>query len=383
MTSPIHHKNVEHRFSVKDITTIALLSGLAGTLSTFVGYLALQLNFIFGVEQGAGQILSGAHIMWLLLIAVLIPQPGSVIFGGFLKGLVEFFTGSSKGVMIILFSLTQGIAIEAVMWVMTKFKKKRHSVFSLATAGAISNLSYIMISQIVFFPGDYGDFSLYLLIILVMMIAAVISGIIFGGYLTYDIISIIKEADIWMFPDDQYDGASKAKENLNIFRKPYRILTVAIVIILILAGSGFALISIHNQLVFAEETSEFESPYICTVSGSVNNPYTFVYRDFSSQEVTIEAKLDGAVTHLPPDNYTGVPLRVIIDHAWPKNNSEKVIVRAQDNYEKTFNFTDVMNDSSLILKRHKQDEYNKWLWLIAGDYAGGYWVKMVSEVIIQ
>jgi energy-coupling factor transport system substrate-specific component len=97
-----------HYAEIKEIITIALLSSLGGTLSTFVGYLGNLVNLALGVPFGAGQFIAGLHVFWLVLIQAIIRKRGAGTFGGLLKGIVELFTGSTHGIVIVLVSLVQG-----------------------------------------------------------------------------------------------------------------------------------------------------------------------------------------------------------------------------------------------------------------------------------
>lgn len=356
----------EQFLKTQQIVIIALLSALGGTLSSFVSYLGLQLNFLVGTSEGAGQILGGAHVYWLLIIAVLVPRRGAVTYAGFIKGIIELFTGSPHGVLVILISIFQGFSIDMTFMIIKKLKHNVYSISSLSIAGSISCMSNIFVSQTLFYQG------LPLEIIGIMVLISAISGIIFGGFLANDTLKILQEAGLWNLQYSALD-IPKMKKSVykNILKSPKHITTSAVILIFISFGSLFALTTIQISST---------SPYSCNISGNVNNPYTFVYSEFNSNEVIIEAKLDGAVTHLPEANYTGFLLSEIITKANPKNGASLVRVIARDKYEASFNLNDILSDIKTIISI---DENNNWLWLIAGNYEGSYWVKMVQNIIIE
>ncbi|MCJ2532418.1 MAG: ECF transporter S component, partial [Candidatus Thermoplasmatota archaeon] len=91
--------------STKDLVTIALLSALGGVLSTYVGYLGNLMNHIVGVPFGAGQFMAGLHVLWIILAIGITKKKGAGTVTGALKGVVELFTGSTHGIVIVVVSL--------------------------------------------------------------------------------------------------------------------------------------------------------------------------------------------------------------------------------------------------------------------------------------
>lgn len=125
----------------------------------------------------------------------------------------------------------------------------------------------------------------------------------------------------------------------------------------------------------------FEPPWKgprCQVEGAVENPLSFHLSDFKHHETTISAELIGRVTHIPPQDYTGIPLKHIIKEAAPFDNAQNLRVIASDGYEVEFNLQEVLNDDKLVLIQE-----DDMLRLIAANYDGGYWVKLVNKIIIE
>lgn len=70
------------RFSNRDLLVIAVLSGIGGVMSTYIGYLGNLLNNLLGVPFGAGQFVAGLHVFCSGLLgqlglghACFLPQP--------------------------------------------------------------------------------------------------------------------------------------------------------------------------------------------------------------------------------------------------------------------------------------------------------------------
>ena len=114
------------------------------------------------------------------------------------------------------------------------------------------------------------------------------------------------------------------------------------------------------------------------MEGAVEKPLTFQLSDFKQHETTITAELKGEFTHVPPQEYTGIPLSIIIQEASPLARAEKLSIIATDGYKVDFSLQEVLGDSQLLLIREED-----MLRLIAGNYEGGYWVKMVNRIILE
>ena len=97
--------------STRNIVTVAILGSLGGSLSTFVGYLGNLINLSLGIPFGAGQFMAGLHVFWLILIRAIVAKRGTGTMGGLLKGLVELFTGSTHGKVIVVVSVVQGFPL--------------------------------------------------------------------------------------------------------------------------------------------------------------------------------------------------------------------------------------------------------------------------------
>jgi DMSO/TMAO reductase YedYZ molybdopterin-dependent catalytic subunit len=117
----------------------------------------------------------------------------------------------------------------------------------------------------------------------------------------------------------------------------------------------------------------FADPYTCEVKGLVEAPFSFRFEDFAAYEVTIEAELIGAYTHIPPTNYTGILITTILAQASPLSEATGLQVSARDGYVVRFeDLSAVMDDQDMLLTITDDG-----LWLIAGNYDGSLWVRQV------
>lgn len=343
----------------KEIVTIAILASLGGSLSTFVGYLGNLINLSLGVPFGAGQFLAGLHVFWLVLMRVLLPRRGVGSFGGLLKGLVELFTGSTHGIVIVFVSLIHGFVVDIAAEIGGEYTSDRTGMRIVWWLGAgVSSASNVWVLQAFYLAGV--DI-LYLLLISVL---AFCSGVIFAGYFAWETLEFLNDSGVahQSFSSNRIPLVTKTPTSVVKRNLP------AVIIILF--------ISLGSVLYFAFGAQLLSDSSTCEVAGLVDRPYIYRPSDFTEHVVTIEAELNGAYTHLPLSNYTGVPLSVILSAAIPKATAASLRVFARDGYVMLFpDLDDVMNDPDLILS---QNEHG--LWLIAGNYDGSYWVQKVSTL---
>ncbi|MFX1319839.1 MAG: ECF transporter S component [Promethearchaeota archaeon] len=341
-------------FTTRDLVTIAVLSALGGALSTFVSYIGQLFNAAVGTPFGAGQFLSGLHVFWIILAAGLIRKTGAATATGLLKGFVEFFTGSTHGIIVVLISLIQGLIIDIGFYAI----KQQDSLPIWTLIGGFAAASNVIVFQLFFFSGAP------LIFLALLVILAFASGIIFAGYFGHATTLLVLESRIYRRAATMNTVTPKSP-----WRRlgPYRLSALIFLIVIAFGASLYAVFVWRPVL----------DSLSCEVVGQVSHPFRFSYFSYSSQEVTIEAELIGSVTHLPPQNYTGIPLPVILADAQPATSATTLQVISYDGYRATFNLTAVLSDSEIILV------IDDGLRLVAKNYPGWFWVqKVVSFVII-
>lgn len=141
-----------------------------------------------------------------------------------------------------------------------------------------------------------------------------------------------------------------------------KILTVLILVAVVAALSGCT-------------NTTSDSPFRFEVKGKVDKPGTLDLKDYQDKFITLNAKLDGDYTHLPAQDYSGVPLRLILSEAGVKPGATQVKVIASDGYVQVFDLSNVTSNDNLILI-----EEENAVRLVAKGYAGGAWVRYVTAV---
>ncbi len=335
-------------FTTRELITVAVLSALGGVLSTYIGYLGNLINRVFVVPFGAGQLLAGLHVFWMILAYAITGKPGTGTLAGILKGMVEFLSGSTHGIPIILVSSIEGILVDLSINV---FRKP--STLAFCFAGAVASMSNVLVFQILYFSGVPVAY-----LMLIASVAA-LSGVIFAGYLGMGTHQVLITSHI---VKTRSNSLPSLKLNLQkIFASSC--------IILLTGGAAVYYTTINRP---------FADPLTCQVTGEVQ--YTFTYRppDFSEAQVTINAELKGEYTYIPPRDYAGTPIPAILAAATPKESAHSVTVIASDGYQATFDLTQVIDDDEMILVA--EDGH---LRLIAANYGGPYWVKQVCEIRVE
>ncbi|MFO8109767.1 MAG: ECF transporter S component [Thermoplasmata archaeon] len=342
-----------YHFSTKDLVTIALLSALGGGLSTYIGYLGNLINRMVGVPFGAGQFMAGLHVIWIVLAVGITRKKGVGTATGMLKGLVELFLGGTHGVVIVVVSLIQGLLVDAVLF--NDSTKEKRGLVPYSMAGGVSAASNVFVFQVFFFSG------VPFILILMLAILACGSGMIFGGYITLQMMDSLEQGGL-------IHKSVKEKERVPVST---RYASIAVTVIFITAFTAGGIYYFQNVYV-PPGTEEIN------IVGNVNREYVFTYNDFQKHEITVSAELIGSVSHIPEKNYTGIPLGVIIAESGPLDDAVRVEVVSTDGYSAVFDLSDVMENDAIIVSNHS-GEYM----IVANEYDGAYWVKDVYEIRIE
>jgi ABC-type thiamin/hydroxymethylpyrimidine transport system permease subunit len=352
--------------STKDLATIALLSALGGVLSTYVGYLGNMMNHIVGVPFGAGQFMAGLHVLWIVLAVGITRRKGAGTVTGFLKGVVELFTGSTHGVVIVVVSLVQGLIVDLVLF--SNKAKERRDYISFSAAGGLSAATNVIVFQVLFFAGVP-----WILILMLCMLACA-SGMIFGGWLSVEMLEALEGAGVVGGKDEMFVDKMSAEDHS--WRKERR--TKRRRIVSLAAVASFLAVFTVGAVYYFMFVFVLAGGDTISIEGSVQNPYDFSYDDFAAHEVVVNAELVGAVTYVPPKNYTGVLLSTVLLHADPNDGATEVVVTASDGYYVVFGLADVLSDDGMIIV----DEGGSFR-IVADSYEGGYWVEGVVTIEVR
>jgi ABC-type thiamin/hydroxymethylpyrimidine transport system permease subunit len=342
-------ETARERFGVRDLVLIALLAAAGGVLSTYIGYLGNLINRLFGVPFGAGQLIAGLHVVWSLLARLLIGRFGSGALTGVLKGAVEFLSGGTHGVIVLLVSLAEGLLVDLGMGIL----RRRSLVLTMIT-GAVASASNVFVFQAIYFSGVSIRF------ILVMAGLALVSGAVFGGYLAWDVERLLVASRI----------VRRSSRAASARARSWKRHVVTLAVILALLGGGvYYYVTVYDP---------FAAPDEAVVTGAVDAPFTFRYGDWDGEERTVRAELRGSATYVPPRDYVGVPLVDVLEAARPRPEASSVRAIADDGYEAVFEWAAIRSDPDVLVTLDEER-----LRLVAPGYDGAYWVRRVTKLVVE
>ena len=164
------------------ILLIAMLSSAGGVSSPLVSRAARLLSLIPLTFPVASQFLSGIHVMWLVLAAVLVRSKGSAAGTGLLKGLIEMLLNGGN-VLVFLLSFTEGLVAETVMDTV-----RGAGAASIYLAGGLSSASNLLIVSLFFLP------QLPFYVYAAMFAVSFASGLLFAGCLSSRIVRTLSKS---------------------------------------------------------------------------------------------------------------------------------------------------------------------------------------------
>ena len=339
-----------YRFDVRDIVLIALFSAAGGVLSTYIGYLGNLVNRLFGVPFGAGQLIAGLHIVWPLLARALVGRFGAGTLTGLTKGAVELFTGGAHGAVILLVSAVEGLFVDLGLGL-----TRRRSLVLTMLAGALASASNVVVFQAIYFSSVSAGF------LWVMISVALVSGALFGGYLAWDVERVLVASRLIRPTDSVAPNGRRAIG--------WRHAITFAVFLAFLAGGVYFYLKVYDP---------FPAPGAAPIVGAVEAPYEFVYGEWKAEERTVRTEMRGSVTYIPPADYTGIPVSLVLERAGPSEGASTVRVVASDGYEARFALPDLATDPDVLLILDGEA-----LRLVAPGYDGAYWVEMVVRIAVE
>ena len=342
-------------FSTRDLVLVAAVSAAGGVLSTYVGYLGNLLNSAFGVPFGAGQFMAGLHVFWFVLARAIVGRTGAGALAGVLKGLVELFAGSTHGLPIVAVSAVEGVLVDLL-----SLPFARPPLGAMCLAGAVSSASNVLVFQAMYFSGvSWGYVGL-------MVLFAAISGAVFGGYFTAGVLDVMEAAGLLRPMDASGSGSASGH------RPRPRIHRLAVTLVMMAALAGGAVYYYTQVLEPVPDGPK------CKIEGKVAQAYEYMPTGFGDEVVTVRAELVGQVTYVPEADYSGVPLKVILERAGADPSATSVRVIASDGYEAIFSVRDIKENADVILCRDQDT-----LRVVAPGFEGAFWVRMVSRIRVE
>ncbi|MBN1857922.1 ECF transporter S component [Candidatus Bipolaricaulota bacterium] len=347
------------RLQVRDLVLAALLAAVGGVLSTYIGYIGNLINRLFGVPFGAGQLIAGLHIIWPLLARALTRRFGSGTLTGAAKGLVEFLSGGTHGVVIVAVSLIEGLIVDVGM---SLTRRPRLSVMMIV--GGLASASNVFLFQALYFSGISLGFIWF------MAGLAAISGAILGGMLAWDLLRILRDSNLVAGGRT----ASVEEESASMSAKPRRRVWIrngatVMALLGLLAGAVYYYTAVYDP---------FASAGTLRISGAVAETIDFRYQDWIDAEVTITTEMRGSISYIPPQPYTGVPVARVFEEVVLDEQATDVVIVGSDGYQTTFDLRTLQARDDVILVLD-----DGALNLVAAGFDGSYWVKQVSRIVVR
>jgi ABC-type thiamin/hydroxymethylpyrimidine transport system permease subunit len=161
-------------FNTREISLIIILSALGGAVSVPIGYAGNLLKSIPILPLGTPQLLSGIHVLWLLLAALLTKKTGAATLTGAVKGLVELSLFSFHGIQVLFISFIEGIVVDLVLRFLGT-----DSAMKVGVACGLSASSNVLVMWLLVLQG------FPLTVIAFMWVLSLASGIVIGYFGEY------------------------------------------------------------------------------------------------------------------------------------------------------------------------------------------------------
>jgi len=329
-------------FSTRDLLVMAVLAALGGVTSTYVNAISDAVHAALGFAGGS-QWAAGLHVIWIVLAMGILKKSGVGTLTGILKGVVELMSGNSHGVIILLVDLVAGMLVDFGFLL---FRQKRH-LLPYLVGGGLATASNVLVFQLF---ATIPINILGLTAIFILLFVALISGIIFAGFLPYLLVNALAKA-----------GVVKAPEQPLYGRK------IGWYILL-----GFLVIAI---LVFVFLKISFQGPDAITIDGAVETPYEYSDKTLERNPVTREMDANGVMSE-----YSGFSLSEIINHANPHPNADMLLIEATDGYAFLISFDELTENENILLV--KQGKGNDASFNVVGPESSKAWVRNVSNLTV-
>ena len=158
----------------REIALIVMLSALGGAISVPLGYAGNLLRAVPVFPFGTPQLLSGIHILWLLLVRLLTKKTGTATLTGAVKGLVELSLFSFHGIQVLPISIAEGVVADLALGFLGS-----KSPAKVAVAGGLSSSTNVLVLWLLLLQ------SLPISLIAFMWFLSLISGLLVGYFGEY------------------------------------------------------------------------------------------------------------------------------------------------------------------------------------------------------
>jgi ABC-type thiamin/hydroxymethylpyrimidine transport system permease subunit len=179
-------------FSTRDLLVMAALAALGGVTGTYVNAIGDLMQSVLGFAGGM-QWAAGFHVLWLVLAVGLTRKLGAGTVTGILKSVVEFLSGNTHGLLVVLVDILAGLLVDVGF---LPFRDK-DKLPAYLVAGGLASASNVLVFQL--FAALPVDVLSYGLIGLIAG-AAFISGMVFAGLVGHLLIKALRQAGVIKAP---------------------------------------------------------------------------------------------------------------------------------------------------------------------------------------
>lgn len=329
-------------FSTRDLIIMAVMAALGGVASTYINSISDAVHAFLGFP-GATQWAAGLHVIWIVLAIGITGKPGTGIITGALKGAVELMSGNSHGIIILLINLVAGLLVDFGFLL---FRNKR-SLLPHLIAGGLATASNVIVFQIfATLPSNI----LALSAILILVVAAFISGLIFSGIIPFLLIRSLSKA-----------GVVKAPQQTEKHQKLGWWLVGGVLILAVVLALFLRL--------------NLQGPQAVTITGSVTNAYEFPSSEFTPDRVSRTMNYKGVQT-----KFDGYPILDMILYAQPFANADTLVIEAADGYAFLVSLEELESNPNILLVQSGKGESASFD--VVGPESSKAWVRNVTRLSI-
>ena len=329
-------------FSTRDLLIMAVLAALGGVASTYINALSDTVQAILGFA-GASQWAAGLHVIWIVLAFAITGKPGTGTLTGILKGAVELMSGNSHGIIILLIDVVAGLLVDFGFLI---FRNKRNLLPYLVAGGLASGSNVLVFQIFATLPSNILAASA----IALLFVVAFASGVVFAGVVPSLLIKSLAKAGVV-----RIEQPSQKNRKIGWF---------------ILAG-----VCVIAILMTVFLKIQLQGPEQIPINGTVATAYGFPDSDNPIEQVTRQMDYKGVLTE-----YTGYPLKAIIDAAGPDANADTLLIEATDGYAFLLSFDELnSNDNIMIVQSGsgKTATYD-----VVGPESSKAWIRGVARLTV-
>ena len=336
------NRSEKYYFSTRDLMMMAALAAVGGLAGTYINFIGDFFQSFLGFA-GTTQWAAGLHVIWIMLAAAIVRKPGAATVTGILKGFVEFLSGNTHGLLVLIVNILAGLIVDLVL---LPNKDKQPGWFFYLAAG-LSSASNIFVFQ--FFASIPEDILTFFVILLTSAVAF-LSGIIFGGLMTKSLLVSLYKIGILSQPE-----RIPGKGN---FIRPFAILILA---------TAF---TVSTGFFYLNQQGNTQGVLI---NGSVSNPYIFPFESVNVNEIEIKSLTNGVSR-----SYLGTPLKDLVNYSEPVNESWVLQVSATDGYSFFISMDEIFSNPDLILTLEEVSGNKRFN--IVGAQSSKAWVRGVKKL---